>query len=272
MSELREARNRWAHQSSFSTEDAQRILDSTHRLLSAISSPKEAAEADKLRNELLRRRFNEQARQERRRSGQTALKIGATSTLPAWREVVDPHPDVASGRYNQAEFAADLWQVYKGEGTNEYRNPEEFFRRTYLTESLRGMLTGAVRRVTSGGGDPVIQLQTNFGGGKTPLDAGPLPSLLRHPDHPPRRGGRAHGRGQGLGAAHREPCRASRQQDLARATGPEARRHGGPHTVGRTGLAARWPGRLCENRRRRRKGNQPWRRHSRPCSTTSARA
>lgn len=167
VSELREARNRWAHQSSFSTEDAQRILDSTHRLLSAISAPQEAAEADKLRNELLRRRFNEQARQERRRSGQTALKIGATSTLPAWREVVNPHPDVASGRYNQAEFAADLWQVYKGEGTNEYRNPEEFFRRTYLTESLRGMLTGAVRRVTSGGGDPVIQLQTNFGGGKT---------------------------------------------------------------------------------------------------------
>ena len=29
------------------------------------------------------------------------------------------------------------------------------------------MLLGAIRRVTSGGGDPVIQLQTNFGGGKT---------------------------------------------------------------------------------------------------------
>ncbi len=167
VSELRDARNRWAHQSTFSTEDAQRILDSTHRLLSAISAPEEATEADKLRNELLRRRFNEQARQERRRSAQTALKIGAKSSLPAWRDVVNPHPDVASGRYNQAEFAADLWQVYKGEGTSEYRDPEEFFRRTYLTESLRGMLTGAVRRVTSGGGDPVIQLQTNFGGGKT---------------------------------------------------------------------------------------------------------
>ena len=167
VSELRDARNRWAHQRSFSTEDAQRILDSTHRLLSAISAPDEAAEADKLRNELLRLRFNEQARQERRRGAQTALKIGATSTLPAWREVVVPHQDVASGRYNQAEFAADLWQVYKGEGSHEYRDPGEFFRRTYLTESLRGMLVGAVRRVTSGEGDPVIQLQTNFGGGKT---------------------------------------------------------------------------------------------------------
>ena len=167
VSELRDARNRWAHQRSFSTEDAQRILDSAHRLLSAISAPDQAAEADKIRNELLRLRFNEQARQERRRGTQTALKIGASSSLPAWREVVVPHQDVATGRYNQAEFAADLWQVYKGEGTAEYRDPREFFRRTYLTESLRGMLVGAVRRVTSGRGDPVIQLQTNFGGGKT---------------------------------------------------------------------------------------------------------
>ncbi len=166
VSELRDARNRWAHQQSFSTDDAHRVLDSTHRLLTAISAP-EAAEADKMRMDLLRRRFNEQARHIRRQTTQTALEIGATSSLPAWRDVVDPHPDVASGRYNQAEFAADLWQVYRGEGSHEYRNPVEFFRRTYLTESLRAMLIGAVRRVTSGRGDPVIQLQTNFGGGKT---------------------------------------------------------------------------------------------------------
>ena len=43
----------------------------------------------------------------------------------------------------------------------------EFFRRTYLTDSLKGMLTGAVQRLAGGGGDPVVQLQTNFGGGKT---------------------------------------------------------------------------------------------------------
>jgi hypothetical protein len=27
---------------------------------------------------------------------------------------VTPHADVASGRYQQAEFAADLWQVHLG--------------------------------------------------------------------------------------------------------------------------------------------------------------
>ena len=50
---------------------------------------------------------------------------------------------MASGRYQQAEFAADLWQVHLGEGTDEYRHPVEFFRRTYLTESLRRLLVGA---------------------------------------------------------------------------------------------------------------------------------
>ena len=81
--------------------------------------------------------------------------------------MVTPHKDVASGRYQQAEFAADLWQVHLGEGTDEYRNPVEFFRRTYLTESLKRMLVGAVQRLAGEGGDPVVQLQTNFGGGKT---------------------------------------------------------------------------------------------------------
>ena len=166
VSELRTIRNRWAHQRSFSTDDAYRALDSTHRLLTAISAS-EAAEAEKMKMELLRLRFNEQARHVRRQGAQTALKLGVISSVPAWRDVVVPHPDVASGGYNQAEFAADLWQVYRNEGSPEYCDPAEFFRRTYLTESLRAMLVGAVTRLTSGRGDPVIQLQTNFGGGKT---------------------------------------------------------------------------------------------------------
>jgi predicted AAA+ superfamily ATPase len=89
------------------------------------------------------------------------------SGLKPWREIATPHPDVASGRYQQAEFAADLWQVYLGEGSDEYRLPNEFFRRTYLTEGLKHLLTNALIRLAGIGGDPVIELQTNFGGGKT---------------------------------------------------------------------------------------------------------
>ena len=164
ISELREYRNAWAHQERFSTDDTIRMLDSTQRLLTAVSS-KRASEVEKMMGELQRLRYEEQARSQRRR---TAAPVTASAAgLPAWREVVNPHPDVASGHYQQAEFAADLWQVHLGEGSVEYRNPTEFFRRTYPTQSLKGLLANGLRRLSGRGGEPVVQLQTNFGGGKT---------------------------------------------------------------------------------------------------------
>ena len=166
VSELRDIRNRWAHQESFSSDDAYRALDSTHRLLAAVSAS-ETTEVESMKMELLRVRFDEQARTQRRRSAGTPIESQAAGGLAPWREVVSPHQDVASGRYQQAEFAADLWQVHLGEGAPEYRDPTEFFRRTYLTDSLSQLLGGAVRRLAGIGGDPVVQLQTNFGGGKT---------------------------------------------------------------------------------------------------------
>ena len=166
VSELREARNRWAHQNGFTTDDTYRALDSAARLLTSISAP-QSDEIEKMKMELLRLRFDEQVRNEKRKSAGTAIESAAAAHIKPWREIVTPHPDVASGRYQQAEFAADLWQVHLGEGSDEYRNPVEFFRRTYMTVSLTGLLIGAVRRLTGQGGDPVVQLQTNFGGGKT---------------------------------------------------------------------------------------------------------
>jgi predicted AAA+ superfamily ATPase len=166
LSELRDWRNKWAHQEPFSTDDAYRALDSCGRLLSAISA-READEIEKMKTELLRLRFDEQVRSEKRKAGGSLVEAAAGGALKPWREVATPHPDVASGRYQQAEFAADLWQVYIGEGTAEYKQPVEFFRRTYLTDSLKRLLTGAVERLSGQGGDPVVQLQTNFGGGKT---------------------------------------------------------------------------------------------------------
>ena len=165
VSELRDHRNRWAHQESFSSDDAYRALDSASRLLAAVSAP-QSEELEKLKMDLLRVRFDEQARGERRKQTGTAIE-GAATGLKPWREVVTPHADVASGHFQQAEFAADLWQVHIGEGTDEYKNPVEFFRRTYLTESLKRLLVGSAQRLTGHGGDPVVDLQTNFGGGKT---------------------------------------------------------------------------------------------------------
>lgn len=87
--------------------------------------------------------------------------------LKPWREVVVPHPDVASGHYDQAEFAADLAQVVAGTADAEYQDAGEFFARTYLTEGMRRLLVTAVRRLAGDGGAPVVQLKTAFGGGKT---------------------------------------------------------------------------------------------------------
>jgi len=164
--ELRGIRNKWAHQESFSSDDAYRALDSIERLLKAVSASESGA-VERLRLELLRTRFDEQTRGERRKQTGLALDTGATGNLKPWREVITPHEDVASGRYQQAEFAADLSQVHKGEGAAEYREPLEFFRRTYLTDSLKKLLVNAILRLHGRGGDPVVQLQTNFGGGKT---------------------------------------------------------------------------------------------------------
>ena len=87
--------------------------------------------------------------------------------LSAWRDVITPHPDVCRGKYKQADFAADLYQASRGGGSTEYSNPSEFFSRTYITDGMRGLLAEALRRVTGNGGEPVIQIKTAFGGGKT---------------------------------------------------------------------------------------------------------
>lgn len=87
--------------------------------------------------------------------------------LKPWREVAVPHEDVLKGTFQQAEFAADLSRVHEGTATAEYQNPTLFFQRTFITEGMRLLLDSVVKRLSGKGGDPVIQLQTAFGGGKT---------------------------------------------------------------------------------------------------------
>ncbi len=166
VNELREVRNNWAHQKNFSGNDAYRALDSMERMLAAVSA-EQAGEVGQMRMDLLRLQFDEQRRSEMRKTSFVPTEGKPQGGLKSWREVVTPHSDVVKGTYQQAEFAADLWQVYQNEGSDEYKNPTEFFRRTFITEGLKGLLTGALMRLAGQGGDPVVELQTNFGGGKT---------------------------------------------------------------------------------------------------------
>jgi len=71
---------------------------------------------------------------------------------------------VASGRYQQAEFAADLWQVYLREGSDEYKTPSSLSPNV-ITEGLQKLLANALRRLP-GPARSVVELQTNFGGGR----------------------------------------------------------------------------------------------------------
>lgn len=87
--------------------------------------------------------------------------------MKPWRQVARPHKDVLEGTFKQSEFAADISQVAQGIATPEYQDAEKFFARTYITEGMRLLLISVAQRLAGKGGDPVIQLQTNFGGGKT---------------------------------------------------------------------------------------------------------
>ena len=110
VNELRDVRNRWAHQQTFNGDDTERALDTAARLLAAVSAP-EAEDVSKMRSELARLRIDEQVRRDKRQSSGSLLESAAAGTLRPWRELVQPHRDVASGRYQQAEFG-EVWVPY----------------------------------------------------------------------------------------------------------------------------------------------------------------
>lgn len=175
--ELKGKRNEWAHKGieDLTDSNADRALDTMSRLAEQIDS-----DATSDINALLRQvRYgsaegsiavtsNAVADAEEMPARRKELEqTKAVSGLPSWRDVIEPHMDVAEGRYKNAEFAADLAQVARGKGELEYRDPVEFFNRTYVTEGMKGLLVQSLRRVSGLDGEPVIQLKTAFGGGKT---------------------------------------------------------------------------------------------------------
>lgn len=163
--ELREVRNTWAHNGTFSDDDAYRALDTGERLLKLIAATTEADQVRDIRLNL--RRVT--ADKDDKKALKSAVDNPEAAGLKPWRDVLPPHDDVATGNFAASEFAADLYKVaFGGEQDSEYANPVEFFRRTYLTEGLSDLISRAVRRLSGDdNAPPVINLQTNFGGGKT---------------------------------------------------------------------------------------------------------
>jgi hypothetical protein len=90
--------------------------------------------------------------------------------MEPWYKVATPRQEVREGRsFNPDEFAIALEQVVAKTAPEDYRNPAQFFSRTFFTRALREH-AGMVLRRLSGRTDntaPVLTLITQFGGGKT---------------------------------------------------------------------------------------------------------
>lgn len=166
--ELIGTRNKWAHQGAddFTADDAHRALDTMARLTERIDG-KAAKALREMAQEVEAWDIPEAlpfTNQQAKPPHQVAPKD--PSLLP-WRDVITPNPEVAGGRYKQTEFAANLSDVLSGHGASEYTDPVEFFERTYLTLGMRQFLVSCLERVTGKSGEPIVQLKTAFGGGKT---------------------------------------------------------------------------------------------------------
>jgi len=93
----------------------------------------------------------------------------STGSIKPWVETVSLHPDVIGEDFSEDIFALDLGPLADGNPNVPavYRDPEHFFRASYLTTGLRTLLQDVLSRLTGGAGNRVLKLVTPFGGGKS---------------------------------------------------------------------------------------------------------
>jgi predicted AAA+ superfamily ATPase len=90
--------------------------------------------------------------------------------LKPWYKVVTPREALRDGRpLDASEFAVHLDHVRDGRAPDDYKKPERFSDRTFLTSSLRELGSGVIRRLSGIKVETsaVYNLTTQFGGGKT---------------------------------------------------------------------------------------------------------
>ncbi len=124
-----------------------RALDSAQRLLRAVSGgqarrPRSTGAPGGAAHHVRRAG----APQTRRQS----IQVEGTpkAGLKPWREVITPHPDVATGRYAEAEFAADLAQVQRGDGVGRIRRSGRVLPPHLPDRRAARLLEGAIRRLS----------------------------------------------------------------------------------------------------------------------------
>src|SRR5712692_10395568 len=92
------------------------------------------------------------------------------AALKPWYKVVTPREDLREGRpLDASEFAVHLDQIRDNRAPAVYQKPEQFFERTYLTQSLTALAAEVIRRLSGERTETsaVFNMATQFGGGKT---------------------------------------------------------------------------------------------------------
>lgn len=84
-------------------------------------------------------------------------------------ELTIPRNEVLQGELSEEMFAARLKDVMDGTADPVYSDPSLFFNNTYPTAGLRTLLREVLGRLTGQmpANNPIIRLETSFGGGKT---------------------------------------------------------------------------------------------------------
>lgn len=92
-----------------------------------------------------------------------------TPAIKPWIENVSLHPDVVAEGFSEDIFALDLGPLADGNKNVPavYRDPEQFFRASFLTNGLRSLLADVLSRLSGGKGNRILKLVTPFGGGKS---------------------------------------------------------------------------------------------------------
>jgi len=90
--------------------------------------------------------------------------------LTPWHKSATPREDLRKGKpMDAAEFAVNLDRVRDGKAPDDYRDPKQFFERTYLTKNLTALAAEVQRRFSGERTETsaVFNMATQFGGGKT---------------------------------------------------------------------------------------------------------
>jgi hypothetical protein len=95
---------------------------------------------------------------------------GENMALKPWYKLATPREDLREGKpLDAAEFAVHLDQVRDGRAPDDYQKPDQFFERTYLTQTLTYFAAEVIRRLAGERTETsaVFNMATQFGGGKT---------------------------------------------------------------------------------------------------------